>query len=122
MFLILNTVYFTSCVDDNTPFAVEDNIEDVTRSLEEVGENLITWFSDNQIKLNPGKCYQLLNTKEQTALQIDNLYIKNSLCEKLLGIHFEYKLNFAEHIKDIFQKASSKLKALARLAPCMTSY
>ena len=61
MFLIFKTVYFISYTDDNTPFAVEDNIKDVMRSLKEVGENLITWFSNNQIKLNPDKCNQLLN-------------------------------------------------------------
>ena len=40
IFLILQTVYFTSYADDNTLFAVADNIEDVIRFLEEVGENL----------------------------------------------------------------------------------
>ena len=70
MFLILKTVYFTSYKDDNNPLAVTDNIEDVLQSIEEVGENLITWFSENQMKLNPDKCHQLLNSKEQTTLNI----------------------------------------------------
>ena len=42
---------------------------------------------------------------------------KNSLCKKLLGINFDYKLNFAKPIEDICQKALRKLNALARLAP-----
>ena len=42
MFLILNTVYFNGYASDNTHFAVVDNIGYVIRSLEEVGENLIT--------------------------------------------------------------------------------
>ena len=53
MFLILNTVYFTSYTDDTNLFAVANNIEDVTQFLEELGENLVTWLSDNQMKLNP---------------------------------------------------------------------
>ena len=69
MFLILKAVYFTGCAYDNTPFAVADNIKDVIRSLEEVRENLITWFSYNRMKLNPDKCHLLLNTKEQTNLK-----------------------------------------------------
>ena len=40
---------------------VADNVKDVVRSLEEVGENMITWCSDNQIKMNIDKCHQLLN-------------------------------------------------------------
>ena len=67
MFLILKTVYFTSYKYDNSPFAVADNIANVMESLEQVCENLVTWFSDNQMKLNPDKCHQLLNTKEQTT-------------------------------------------------------
>ena len=52
MFLIWKTIYFTSYADDNTPLAATDHIEIVIRFLEEVGENLITCFSDNQMKLN----------------------------------------------------------------------
>ena len=73
----------------------------VIGSLEELDENLITWFSDNQTKLNPDKCHQLLNTKEKTTLKISNLHIKNSLCKKLLGTNFDYKLNFEKHSEDI---------------------
>ena len=41
------------------------------------------------MKLNPDKCHLILITKEQTSLKIGNLNIKNSLCEKLLGINLE---------------------------------
>ena len=53
------------------------------------------------------------------TLKIYNLHIKNSLCEELLGINFDYKLDFAKHFEDICQKASKKLNTLARLAPYM---
>ena len=88
MWLVLDieAAYCTGYADDNTPFAVADNIEDVKRSFEEIGENLITWFSNNQMNLNPYKCHLLLNTKEQITLKTGNLHIKKSLCEKLLGI------------------------------------
>ena len=47
----------------NIPFAVTDNNQDVIRSLEEVGENLITRFSKRQMKLNPDKYRKLLKSK-----------------------------------------------------------
>ena len=53
-------------------------------------------------------------------LKIGNLHIKSSLCQNLFGIICDYKLNFAEHIEDIFQKSSRNENALARLAPYMT--
>ena len=47
MFLILKATYFTGYADDNTPFVVRDNIADVIKALEEIGENLLNWFSNN---------------------------------------------------------------------------
>ena len=70
---------------------------------------------------NPVECHLLLNTKHQTTLKIDYLYIKHSFCEKLLDINFDSKLNFAKDIEDICQKVSRKLNALARLVPYITS-
>ena len=105
MFLILNTTYFTGFADDNTPFVVGDNIADVIKTLEEIGENLVNWFSNNEMNLNTYKCHLLLNSQEPNALKIGDLDINNSLSEKLLGITFGCKLKFNKHIKDIFQKA-----------------
>ena len=85
MFLILKTIYFPGYEDDNTPVAVADYIKDVIRSLKEIGENLITCFSNNQKKLNPDKCHLFLNTKEQTNLKIDNLYKKIFVPKAKLG-------------------------------------
>ena len=47
LFLILKATYFTGCADDNTPFVVRDSIADVIKTLEEIGENLLNWFSNN---------------------------------------------------------------------------
>ena len=111
MFLILNTTYFTGFADGNTPFVVRDNIADVIKALEEIGENLVNWFSNNEMNLNTYKCHLLLNSQEPNALKIGDLDINNSLSEKLLGITFGCKLKFNKHIEDIFQKASQKLNA-----------
>ena len=81
MFLISKTVFFTSHTDDNSPFAVTDNIGDIIRSLEEVGENFITWFSDNQMKQNPDRCHQIINAKEQTTLKY-TIYALKITCAK----------------------------------------
>ena len=44
-FLTLNTTCFAGYADDNTPFVVRDNIGDIIKVLEEIGENLVNWFS-----------------------------------------------------------------------------
>ena len=69
MFLTLNTTYVTGYADDNTSFVVRDNIADVIKALEEIGENLLNWFSNNEMKLNTDKCHLLLNSQEPNALK-----------------------------------------------------
>ena len=61
MFLILKATYFTGYADDNTPFVVRDNIADVIKSLQEIGEDLLNSFLNNEMKLNTDKCRLLLN-------------------------------------------------------------
>ena len=39
--LILKATYFTGYADNNTPFVVKDNIANVTKALEEIGENIL---------------------------------------------------------------------------------
>ena len=55
MFLILNTTYFSGYADGNSPFVVRDNIADVIKALEKIGENILNWFLNNEIKLNTDK-------------------------------------------------------------------
>ena len=119
MFLIWRGTHFTGYADDNTPFVVRDNITDVIKALEEIGESLVNWFWNNVMKVNTDKCHLLLNSQEPNTLKIGDLHINNSLSEKLLGITFDCKLKFNKHIEDICQKASQKINALARLAPYM---
>ena len=60
MLRTLKTIYFTDYADDNTPFAVRDNITDLVKALQEIGENFVSWFSNNEMKLNTDKCHLLL--------------------------------------------------------------
>ena len=70
MFLILKATYFTGYADDNTPFVVRNKIADVIKALEEIGENLLDWFSNNDMKLNTDKYHLLLNSQEPNMLKI----------------------------------------------------
>ena len=61
MFLILKATFFTGYADDNTLVVVRDNIADVIKAVEKIGEKLLNWFSNNETKLNTNKCPLLLN-------------------------------------------------------------
>ena len=49
MLLILKAACFIGYADDKTPFVVRDNIADAIKALEEVGEELLNWLSNNTI-------------------------------------------------------------------------
>ena len=72
MFLVLRGTYFTVY----TPFVVRDNITDVIKALEEIGEILANWFLNNEMKLNTDKCHLRLNSQEPNTLKIDDLQHK----------------------------------------------
>ena len=94
---------------------VRDNLPDVISTLEETGEKRFIWFSDNQMKLNTDKWDLLLNTQDQNFLKIENFNIKNSFPGKLLGITFNCKLKFSNHIEDICKNVTRKVNALSRI-------
>ena len=104
MFLMLNIIYFTGFAYYNTPFVVRDNRADVIKALEQIGENLVNWFSNNEMNLNTYNCYLFLNIQEPNTLKIGGLDINNSLSEKLLDITFGCNLKFNKHIEDICKK------------------
>ena len=89
MFLVLKNTSFTGYADDNSPFVIRENTTNVIKALEDIGENLIKWFLDNQMKLNTDIWHVLLNSQGPDKIKIGNLCIKSSSCEKILGINFD---------------------------------
>ena len=82
IFLILKITSFTGYANDNTPFVVRENTTNFIKALEDIGKNLIKWFSDNQMKLNTDKSHVLLNSQGPKTIKIGKLWIKNSSCKK----------------------------------------
>ena len=66
------------------------------------------------MKANPDKCHLLLSTKDERQMKLGNASIKNSNCEKLLGVKIDSDMSFNTHLNDICNKASQKIHALAR--------
>ena len=52
-------------------------------------------------------------------MHIGPFEIKNTNCEKLLGIKVDSRFNFDEHLDGIIKKASHKINALFRITPFM---
>ena len=110
---------FASYADDNTPYTIGSDIEDVIFKLQNSSKILFQWFKDNQMKANPDKSHCICSTNDTVNLIVENEVINNSKCEESRGVKFDYKLTFNAHIDDICKKAGLKLNTLSRIAPCM---
>ena len=89
------------------------------KSLEEASEILSKWFNDNLVRINADKYHLLVSTNNTVKINIGNFEITNSKSEKLLGVKFDHKLSFDDHISEPCKKASSKIHALSRVASYM---
>ena len=60
--LIVRATYFTGYADDRTSFVVTDNIADIVKALEEIGEDFLNCFLNSEMNLNTNKCPLLSNS------------------------------------------------------------
>ena len=113
--LFLKDIDIASYADDSTSFIVENNIDNVVASLEQVSDVFFNWFKNNRLKNNVDKCHVLVSTNKSLGIEIGDYTIDNSECEKLLGVKIDVNLNFNDQITDVCKKASRNISALARV-------
>ena len=118
LFLLLEIANYA---DDNSPFTVAPTIPEVLSKLENESITLLNWIRNNGLKANPDKFHLLLSDpNEEFSIKVDNFDLKNSRCQKLLGIQLDNKLTFSDHVKSVCTKASQKLHALSRISNFMS--
>ena len=115
LFLFLPNFDIANYADDNTPYSANNNIMDILSNLKLQSNILNKWFKDNYMKANPEKYHLLLSaTEERNTLNIEDVCINSSKCEKLLGVNIDSNLTFETHVESLCKKASQKLNALLR--------
>ena len=63
LFFVLTDIDIASYADNSTSFIVENNIDNVIASLEQVSDALFNWFKNNCLKNNVDKCHVLVVQK-----------------------------------------------------------
>ena len=101
--------------DDNTPHTTNKHLDTILKDLEQGPDTLLKWFTDYLLKANPKKYHLLVSTNEKRNLNVGEIEISNSKCEKRLGIKIDSKLMLDSHVKSLCKKASQKLKTLSRV-------
>ena len=72
LFFIMGDLEFARNTDDNTPFFVGDDLNDVILKLQNASKTLFKWFNDNQMKANPDKCHFFRTSSVKTSIMIEN--------------------------------------------------
>ena len=122
IFLFVDGSNLTNYADDNTPHAVDPNIDILINSLIHDTLTLIKWFNENYFKMNADKCHLLItNHEDDISATIAGETIKCEKSVKLLGINIDNKLDFNDHVSKICKKVSLKLHALARISHLMNA-
>ena len=123
IFFFLQGTELTNYADDNTPYAINENIDGLIKILENDSSILIKWFSDNYLVMNAAKSHLLVTKHDDNVfIEVDNQVIESTKTVKLLGITIDNRLNFTEHVAKICKKASIKLHALARISNFMNPH
>ena len=87
--------------DNNTQYFSATNVEDIIESLERASVSLFRWFESNLLKGNTYKCHFRVTVSQEKSLNINNFKIKSSDCEKHLGVKFDSRPMFDQHIADM---------------------
>ena len=78
---MLKGIDIASYGDDGVPLIVENNIDNVIASLEQVSDALFNCFKNNRLKDNVDKCHVLVSTNKPVGIKIGDFSIDNSECE-----------------------------------------
>ena len=120
LFLFICFSTLSNYADDNNLFATGTDIQLINQMLLSDFRAVNNWFYENFMILNPGKCHFMSigkDTRDEDVFYYDNLTLKNSNEEEILGVIIDRKLTFHQHIKKMCRKAGQKLSALLRLSP-----
>ena len=98
-------------------FMTADKVDVLFTSLEQTSNGLFEWVNNNLLKSSAEKCHLLLSTNDRVSMIVNGFKIDKRDTEKLLGVKFDRKVTFDNHISDICKKEVRKISALAKVTP-----
>ena len=93
-FFIANSMDIANYIDDNTPHAAANDIDNLIVWPEEASKSMFTWFDNNLMNSTADKCYLLVSSHEKLTIKISGNEITNTKREKLSGVHLDSKVSF----------------------------
>ena len=114
-------IHVTTYADDITIYSSDKNYTIAQQRLQPYLEDVQTWTKANNLKLNASKTMTTLFTpdpaeyRDELSLQLDNTRLPTIRNPKILGLTFDPKLTFNEHIKTSKDKAEKTINILKAL-------
>ena len=122
IFYFLDKAKIANFADDNSTYAVEDEILKLLKTLESETSTVLNWFKINEMKSNNDKCHLIVPVKKNRSyssksfIYLGNEFLENEPSVKLLGVKIDENLNFEEHVTNLLKKGNQKLHALMRIS------
>ena len=118
IFLFPEKCFLSNYADDNTLYAIANDMNDVKSKLFHDFNIIEIWFQQNYMCLNSGKCHYMSfgSTEKNDEFNYKQMSFKSKEEEIILGLKIDRKLSFDSHIKMICKKGSQKLGALNRIS------
>ena len=114
-------IHVTTYAVDITIYSSDKNYTIAQQRLQPYLEDVQTWTKANDLKLNASKTMTTLFTpdpaeyRDELSLQLDNIRLPTIRNPKILGLTFDPKLTFNEHIKTSEDKAGKTINILKAL-------
>ena len=122
IFLFLGNAKIANFADDNSTYAIEDNILNLLKTLEAETSTVLNWFKINEMKSNNDKCHLIVpetinrSYSSKSYIYLGNEFLENENSVKLLGVKIDQNLNLNEHVMNLLKKGNQKLHALMRIS------
>ena len=85
--------------------------------IQKASVKLFKWFHENDLKTNQDKCHFISSLDINAKFSLPACILENSDSEKLFGVTVNRKLNFKEHVTNLWDKASKKIQAHVKIFP-----
>ncbi len=122
IFYILESGELYNYADDNF-YSYSHNDTDVIKDcLEKDMICIMTWFRANCLSANPDKFQGITlgSWDDNITFNIENITVTARSTVKALGVTFDDKLNFNDHVTEICRKAARQVNVLKRLHKSLT--
>ena len=120
IFYFVSNCSLNNYADDNYLTSKGDSKEYVERNLMNDGSVLCKWFKDNGMAPNLTKFVAFAMGFSPNILgmtiMLNDVSIESVLNINILGVNFDHKLNFDDHVSTLCKKASKQVSVLQRLS------